>query len=117
MAAKKKSVRIEDIADATDIDLDLVRKVLKEVPGVAVPRDTQDKIFKTARKLGYDFRKLKIGKRMQYRKETLDEILEKVGENPGWSRSDIVKYLKESRGLVDRVHRRVFREEFGEEAP
>jgi hypothetical protein len=52
---------------------------------------------------------------MQYRKETLDEILEKLGENPSWTRGDIVKYLKESRGLVDRVHKRVFREEFGEE--
>ena len=115
MPAKKKSVRIEDIAEATGFDLELVKRVLKEVPGVAVPRDSQDKIFKTARRLGYDFRKLKIGKRMQYRKETLDEILEKVGENAGWTRSDIIKYLKESRGLVDRVHKRVFREEFGEE--
>jgi transposase len=113
--AKKKSVRIEDIAEATGVDLGLVKRVLKEIPGLAVSRDTQDKIFKTARKLGYDFRKLKIGKRMQYRKETLDEILEKIGENTGWNRSDIVKYLKESRGLVDRVHQRVFREEFGEE--
>jgi hypothetical protein len=113
--SKKKSVRIEDIAEATDLDLELVKRVLKEVPGTAVARDLQDRIFKTARKLGYDFRKLKIGTRMQYRKETLDEILEKLGENPSWTRGDIVKYLKESRGLVDRVHKRVFREEFGEE--
>ena len=115
MPAKKKSVRIEDIAEATGFDLELVKRVLKEVPGVAVPRDSQDKIFKTARRLGYDFRKLKIGKRMQARRETLEEVLEKIAGNPGWSRGDVVKYLKESLALVERVHKRVFREEFGEE--
>jgi DNA-binding LacI/PurR family transcriptional regulator len=113
---KKKQVRIEDVAEETGLDLGLVKDVLRETPGLSVRRDLQDRIFKTARRLGYDFRKLKIGKRMQYRKETLDEVLEKIADNPGWSRSDIVKYLKESRGLVDRVHQRVFREEFGEES-
>jgi len=113
--ARKKSARIEDVAEAAGFEVELVKRVLKEVPGVAVPRESQDRIFKTARRLGYDFRKLRIGKRMQYRKETLDEILEKLAENPGWSRAEIVKYLRESRGLVDRVHKRVFREEFGEE--
>ncbi len=115
MPARKKSARIEDVAEAAGFEVELVKRVLKEVPGVAVPRESQDRIFKTARRLGYDFRKLRIGKRMQYRKETLDEILEKLAENPGWSRAEIVKYLRESRGLVDRVHKRVFREEFGEE--
>ena len=96
------------------MSLELVRNVLKELPG-SVTREVQDKIYKTARKLGYDFRKLKIGKRMQYRKEMLDEVLEKIGEHPNWSRAEILKYLKESRALVDRVHKRVFREEFGED--
>jgi hypothetical protein len=45
----------------------------------------------------------------------LDEVLEKLGEHPSWTRSEILKYLKESRALVDRVHKRVFREEFGDE--
>jgi len=52
---------------------------------------------------------------MQYRKEMLDEVLEKIGDHPTWSRAEILKYLKESRALVDRVHKRVFREEFGED--
>jgi hypothetical protein len=52
---------------------------------------------------------------MQHRKEMLDEVLEKIGEHPHWSRAEILKYLKESRALVDRVHKRVFREEFGED--
>src|SRR6185503_2584198 len=96
------------------MSLELVRNVLKELPG-SVTREVQDKIYKTARKLGYDFRKLKIGKRMQHRKEMLDEVLEKIGEHSHWSRAEILKYLKESRALVDRVHKRVFREEFGED--
>ena len=114
MAAKKKEVTLKHLAQELGMSLELVRNVLKELPG-AVTRETQDRIYRTARKLGYDFRKLKIGKRMQYRKEMLDEVLEKIGEHPHWSRAEILKYLKESRALVDRVHKRVFREEFGEE--
>jgi len=111
---KKKEVSLKHLAQELGMSLELVRNVLKELPG-SVTREVQDKIYKTARKLGYDFRKLKIGKRMQYRKEMLDEVLEKIGEHPNWSRAEILKYLKESRALVDRVHKRVFREEFGED--
>jgi hypothetical protein len=114
MPAKKKDVTLRQLAQELGLNVELVRGVLKELPG-GVAREVQDRIYKTARKLGYDFRKLKIGKRMQYRKEMLDEVLEKIGEHAGWGRAEILKYLKESRGLVDRVHKRVFREEFGEE--
>jgi hypothetical protein len=111
---KKKEVTLKQLAQEVGLSVDLVRSVLKELPG-SVTREVQDKIYKTARRMGYDFRKLKIGKRMQYRKEMLDEVLEKIGEHPHWSRGEILKYLKESRALVERVHKRVFREEFGEE--
>jgi len=114
MTAKKRMVTLRQLAQELGLSLELIRNVLKELPST-VSRETQDRIYKTARKLGYDFRKLKIGKRMQYRKEMLDEVLEKIGDHPSWSRSEILKYLKESRALVDRVHKRVFREEFGDE--
>ncbi len=113
MPPKKKDISIRHIAQEVGLDPGFVLDVLKEIPGVQVTREVADKIFKAARKLGYDFRKLKIGKRMQHRKETFDEVLEKIGENPGWGRAEIVKYLKESRALVDRVHKRVFKDEFG----
>ena len=113
MPPKKRDITIRHIAQELGLEPSLVLDVLKEIPGLQVTREVADRIFKTARKLGYDFRKLRIGKRMQHRKETFDEVLEKIGENPGWSRAEIVRYLKESRGLVDRVHKRVFREEFG----
>jgi len=114
MTAKKKEITLRQLALELGMSLEIIRNVLKELPGT-VSRETQDRIYKTARKMGYDFRKLKIGKRMQYRKEMLDEVLEKIGEHPNWRRSEILKYLKESRALVDRVHKRVFREEFGDE--
>ncbi len=114
MTAKKKIITLRQLAQELGMSLEIIRNVLKELPGT-VSRETQDRIYKTARKMGYDFRKLKIGKRMQYRKEMLEEVLEKIGEHPHWSRSEILKYLKESRALVDRVHKRVFREEFGDE--
>lgn len=114
MTAKKKEVSLKQLSQELGLGLELVRNVLKELPGT-VSREVQDKIYKTARRMGYDFRKLKIGKRMQYRKEMLDEVLEKLAEHPSWTRNEILKYLKESRALVDRVHKRVFREEFGDE--
>ena len=113
MPPKKKPVTLRQIASETGMGVETIRAVFKELPGVILDRTDLDKIYRTARKLGYDFRKLKIGKRMQYRKEMLDEVLEKIGEHPDWSRADILKYLKESRALVDRVHKRVFRDEFG----
>ena len=115
MPPKKKAVTLRLIANEVGLGVEIIRAVFKELPGVVLDRTELDKIYRTARKLGYDFRKLKIGKRMQYRKEMLDEVLEKIGEHPNWSRSEILKYLRESRALVDRVHKRVFREEFGDE--
>jgi predicted DNA-binding protein YlxM (UPF0122 family) len=112
---KKRDITIRHIAQEVGLESRFVLQVLKETPGLAVTREVADKIFKAARRLGYDFRKLKIGKRMQYRKEILDEVLEKIGENSRWNRAEIVKHLKEMRALVDRVHKRVFKDEFGEE--
>lgn len=109
---KKRSATLRQVAQELGLPEDLVRDVLREAPGVFVPKGEQDRIFKTARRMGYDFRKLKIGKRMQYRKETLREILGRIEANPRWGREEIVAYLREGLRLVERVHRRVFREEF-----
>jgi DNA-binding LacI/PurR family transcriptional regulator len=114
--SRKKDVTIRAIAQEVGLDASIILDVLKEIPGVKVTREMADRIFKAARRLGYDFKKLKIGKRMQTRKETLDEVLEKISENTTWGRAEIIRYLKESRGLVERVHKRVFREEYGGES-
>lgn len=118
MAADKKHfVTLRQVAQELGLPEDIVRDVLREVPGVAASKGEQDRIFKTARRMGYDFRKLKIGKRMQVRKEAFREILDRIEANPRWSRAEIVAYLKESLNLVDRVHRRVFGDEFGADRP
>ncbi len=104
---------IKKIAEECGFEPKLVSDVLKEVPGVAVPKSTADKIFSTARRLGYDLKKLKLGKRMQVRKETLEEVLQKISDNTHWSRTDVIKYLHAALGLVERVHKRVYPEEFG----
>ena len=49
----------------------------------------------------------------QYRKETLDEVIDKVYNHPDWGRDEIVKFLNESRAFLDRVHDKAFREEYG----
>jgi transcriptional regulator with XRE-family HTH domain len=114
VTTRKNDITIRQIALETGVDEAVVRDILREKPDLDASRETLDRVYKTARKLGYDFRKLKIGKRMQHRKELLDEILEKLAEKPAWSRADIEKFLKTTRELMDRVHNRVFREEFGQ---
>ena len=113
MAASKRTTSIKLIAEETGIPAGVVRNVLRESAPKGVSRTDQDKIFKVARRLGYDFSKLKIGKRMQYRKETLDEVIDKVYNHPDWGRDEIVKFLNESRAFLDRVHDKAFQEEFG----
>ncbi len=104
---------IKKIADELGMDTRLVSDVLKEVPGVAVAKGTADKIFNAARRLGYDLKKLKVGKRMQMRKETLEEMLEKLDEHRDWARADMIRYLKDALKMLERVHQRVYPEEFG----
>ena len=106
---------IKAIAAELGLDASLVRNVLKEVPGTVVAKTTADRIFTCARQQGYDLKKLKVGKRMQVRRETLEEVINRIAENPSWSRAEVVKYLKEALGMVERVHKRVFKEEYGED--
>ena len=111
MAAKKRVVTLRQVAEEVGMKVDQVRDILREA--AAVPKAVGDRVFNAARRLGYDLRKLKIGKRMQARKETLEEVLARVRNQPAWGRDEIIAYLKESLALVDRVHKRVFKEEFG----
>ena len=113
MAPKKRDVTLRQVADEVGLKVELVRNILREA--TAAPKETQDRVFKAARKLGYDLRKLKIGKRMQTRKETLEEVLGRISGHAGWSRAEILEYLRESLALVERVHKRVFKDEFGAE--
>ena len=106
---------IRKIAELVGMSPTVVRDVLKEVPGTKVPRATADKIFDAARDLKYDLKKLKIGKLMALRKATIGEVLEQIVENPDWDRDEIVAYLREASGMVTRVHKRVFKEEYGED--
>ena len=53
MPPKKKDVTLRQLAQELGLGVELVRNVLKELPG-SVTREMQDKIYKTARKLGYE---------------------------------------------------------------
>ena len=106
---------IKDIAEKCGVEERMVRKVLKEDSTFRVSKETADKIFTTARELGYDLKKLKLGKRMDLRKVTVNEVLEKLDANPDWKREDIITYLKTLTGMVDRVQKRAFPDEFGED--
>ena len=106
---------VRKIAEHLKMAPTVVSAVLKEETSVRVNRQTVDKVFKTARKLGYDLKKLKVGKRMEVRRQAIEEILNRIAENPSWDRAAIIAHLREMLGLVQRVHRRVFKEEFGED--
>ena len=42
-------------------------------------------------------------------------ILQQIEAHPSWGRTDIVKYLTQSSEMIERVHNRTFKEEFGSE--
>lgn len=106
---------LKEIAEKSGVDLKLVRDILNEVPGVRAAKEVADKVFKTARSLGYDLKKLKLGKRMYFRKMTLEEIISLIEGHPQWDRKAILDHLKKSCQLIERTHKRAFAEEFGED--
>lgn len=106
-------VTLSDVAKAIKLDIDLVRNILTEKPGLIITKETQDLVFKTARNMNYDFKKLKIGKRMNLRKEVIEDIIKNIKAHPKWKRREILEYLNKASKLVERVHRRAFEEEFG----
>jgi len=105
----------KEVAAYLGIDLKTVQNVLNETPGYCCDKETQDKVFKAARKLGYDLKKLKIGKRMEIRKKAIEDMIALVEKHPGWDRNDILEGLRQSIGLVKRVQKKTFPEEFPDE--
>ncbi len=58
--------------------------------------------------MGYDFKKLKIGKRMDLRKELIEEIVVSIEKHQDWDRNEILNHLRRQAGLMQRVHKKVF---------
>lgn len=106
-------VTLSEVVRAVKMDVNLVRDILTETPGLNVTKETLDMVFRTARKMGYDFKKLKLGKRMNLRKEVIEDIIKHVKANPKWKRKEILEYLNKASDMVERVHKRAFTEEFG----
>jgi len=106
------SVTLKEVAAKVKLSMELVRDILTEKYGVNATREQMDLTFKTARNMGYDFKKLKIGKRMNLRKDVLTDILKQLEANPKWKRKEILAYLIKSCEMVERVHKKTFVEEF-----
>jgi DNA-binding LacI/PurR family transcriptional regulator len=102
----------KEVADHLGMDLETVRHSLNETPWMTSDKAMLDKVFGAARKLGYDFRKLKIGKRMEVRKTTIEDIIRHIDKHPDWTRDEILDHLRTSIGLVKRVQKKAFPQEF-----
>jgi transcriptional regulator GlxA family with amidase domain len=105
-------VTLGELAKMLRMEADLVRDILTEKHGIQAEKSTMDLVFGTARKLGYDFKKLKVGKRLNHREEALNSIIEQIENNPKWKRKEIIEHLKKSVEMIKRVHKRTFEEEF-----
>lgn len=103
---------LSDVAKAVKLEKILVRDILTEKHGIKVTKETQDLVFTTARKMGYEFKKLKIGKRMNLRKEIIQGLIDQIKAKPKWKRREIMEYMQNSCDMVERVHKRTFKEEF-----
>ncbi|MCU0723507.1 MAG: hypothetical protein MUC63_07820 [Planctomycetes bacterium] len=102
----------KDVAAHLGIDVETVRHILNETPGHSFDRELQDRVFKAARKLGYDLKKLKIGKRMDIRMKAIEDLILQIEKHPAWERREILDALRQSIGLVKRVQKKTFPEEF-----
>ena len=105
---QKTAINSSAIARNCGRSTDVVRRILREDPEIRADKPTQDLVFSTARKIGYDFQKLKMSKRLDLRIQTLDEIARKIGENPGWNRREILGFLQDARDLAHRVQVRLY---------
>lgn len=105
---------LRDIARTVGMEERLVREILRENTKLRVAKADQDKVFSAARKLGYDLKKLKIGKRLEQRRQTVQELLAHIRAHPNWQREEILRYMQNSCDMVERVHRKAFNEEFGD---
>ena len=106
-------VTLSKVAKAVKLDTNLVRDILTEQPGIKADKEILDLVFTTARRMGYDFRKLKVGKRMNLRKEVVMDFIQQIKRHPKWGRKQILEYMKNACKMVERVHKRAFEEEFG----
>lgn len=106
------TITLNELSQILKMDVILVRDILTEKPGLKVDKETMDVVFRTARKMSYDFKKLKLGKRMNLRKEVITDLLNVIEDHPKWRRKEIIGYLKSSQDMVERVHKRTFVEEF-----
>lgn len=105
-------VTLKDVVEQIKMPEELVRDILTEKHGIKATKEQMDLVFTTARKMGYDFKKLKIGKRLNVRKEILSDIIKQIESNPKWKRKEIIDYLKKSCEMVERVDKKIFVEEF-----
>ncbi len=104
---------LRDVAKAVGMDVHFVREILKENEQLKATKSDQDRVFNAARRLGYDLKRLRIAKRMHWRKQTIQELIENIEKNGSWDRGEILKYMRHSIDFVDRVHKKAFTEEFG----
>ena len=107
-SSAKTEINLGKIARACRTPADLVRRILREDPKLTADRTTKDRVFKTARRLGYDFHKLRMSKRLDLRLETIAEILRRIEENSSWNRAEILAHLKSAADLADRVQSRMY---------
>ncbi|MHC5019314.1 MAG: helix-turn-helix domain-containing protein [Planctomycetota bacterium] len=112
MSEERSQATLADVAREAGVDESTARQILGEVAGHRHSKELQDKVFSTARKIGYDLKKLKIGKRMDLRGQVYEEVLKNVLSNPDWDRPDIIRFLESGLGLVKRVKHKSFPDEF-----
>lgn len=107
-SGRRKTVTFTRVARATRLPADLVRRVLRDDPTLVTDTATKDLVFRTARALGYDFPKLRMGRRLTLRQEAIQEVLHKIMAHPEWDRPRILAYLANAIDISQRVRQRMF---------
>jgi len=106
---------LSHISRKLGMDTQSVRSILLELASSPIEGDKHANVFKAATEEGLDLNKLRIARRINTRKEAIEEILRYIEANPKWKKDDVISYLRYSRTLMLRVEKKILPDFFDDE--
>ncbi len=98
---------LSKLAGKLNMDEDRIRAILLELPEVAVTPAEQKTVNEVALKEGLGPVKLQVGRRINARKNAIEEILNYVEAHPTWKKEEVITYMRYTCSLMRRVQKKI----------
>ena len=95
------------VAKRLNMDEDRVRAILLELPEATATPAEQEKTRKAAVQEGLDPVKLQVGRRIEARKEAIEDVLKYIEAHPTWKKEEIIAYMRYTGSLLRRVQKKI----------